>query len=179
MAGPRPPLLQEPQKYVNEKLGPLFMRLRDSFFICGMRTNENMKYFSNDTVSTQETTFLGGDVRVHQGHTGPGLGPGASWASQGVEAAGPSPWWDSSESLGELEIPSGMLEGPELRARDRAQLVQGERRRLHFIYNQSKDSSPFCPLRTISSSQHLQNAHSDGAWLSRGCPSVPIYCLNS
>lgn len=56
------------------------MRLRDSFFIWGMRANENMKYFSDDTVSTQESTFLGGDVHVHRGHMGPGLGPGASWA---------------------------------------------------------------------------------------------------
>lgn len=38
-----------------------------------------MKYFSDDTVSTQESTFLGGDVHVHRGHMGPGLGPGARW----------------------------------------------------------------------------------------------------
>lgn len=62
--------------------------------------------------------------------------------------AGLSLWWDNSERLDELEIPSGVLEGPELRARDKAQLVQGERRRLHLIYDQSKNSSPFCPQRT-------------------------------
>lgn len=38
-----------------------------------------MKYFSDDTVSTQESTFLGGDVPVHRGRMGPGQGPGASW----------------------------------------------------------------------------------------------------
>lgn len=64
------------------------------------------------------------------------------------DQAGRSRWWDSRENLGELEIPSEVLEGPELRARDRAQLVQAGRRRLHLIYSQSKDSSPFCPLRT-------------------------------
>lgn len=58
LAGPRLPLLQQPQKYVNEKLGPLFMRLHDSFFIWGMRTNENMKYFSDDKVSTQKAHSL-------------------------------------------------------------------------------------------------------------------------
>lgn len=55
------------------------MRLHDSFFIWGTRTNKNMKYFSDDTVSTQESTFLGGDVPVHRGRMGPGQGPGASW----------------------------------------------------------------------------------------------------
>lgn len=68
-----------------------------------------------------------------------------AWA---LGQAGQRPWWDSSGSLIELEIPSGVLEGPEVRSRDRAQLFQGGRRRLHLIYNQIKDSSPFCPLRT-------------------------------
>lgn len=34
------------------------MRIHDSFFIWGMRANENMKYFSNDTVSTQKAHSL-------------------------------------------------------------------------------------------------------------------------
>lgn len=58
LAGPPLPPLQQPQKYVNEKLGPLFMRLHNSFFIWGMRANENMKYFSDDTVSTQKAHSL-------------------------------------------------------------------------------------------------------------------------
>lgn len=67
-----------------------------------------------------------------------------AWA---LGQAGLSLWWDNTESLGELEIISGVLERLKLRARDKAQLVQGGRR-LHLIYNQSKNSFPFCPLRT-------------------------------
>lgn len=145
LAGPRPPLLQQPQKYVNEKLGLLFMRLQDSFFIWGMRTNENMKYFSDDTVSTQKAHSLEAMCMC----------TGATWDQtwtlvqaqlrKWVEAMGPSP--PSARAVRVLLNLKALLEGTELRGGGRA-WSKGRGGRLHLwvllLYNWSKDSALSC-----------------------------------